>query len=135
MGRDVLSVADINADCKTKACLTLIKVFGYQDEISLVLRDPLGVLDPANNLLAGEDNSRQNRGADELGDWIEERYFLTLLSNIVTPYPCALICKIKDYEEYRYRCKFISMINTDKPESPTQLVVSKWYFEVPSSLI
>lgn len=119
---------DFRNSMKNKFAVSVLKVINYAEEFCLVIRDPQGVIDPS-VCVSLEDVIRNVRGVEDLGNFTEERLYLIMLREAVNIFSTAIICKTREYEEFRYRGKFVSITNTMN-KTPTNFIISKWYYEV-----
>lgn len=110
--------------------VTVLRVFTYLDDVCLAVRDPFGMIEPTQNLASSEDLTKTLRAVEDLGNLNEEKIAMVNFSYISQVLTSLVVCKNREWEEYRYRAKFVSLANTDKPTNPTRLIVSKWFYEV-----
>lgn len=110
--------------------VAVLRVLTYQEDVCLAVRDPLGLVDPIQNLAITEDLTKTMRSMEDLGNLNDEKIAIVNFSYISQLFSQLVVCKNRDWEEYRYRAKLISLANMDKPQEPCRLVVSKWFYEV-----
>lgn len=123
-------MTDTKSLTRHKLGVTILRALNYQDEVCLIVRDPWGLLDPGSNLLQSEDSNRILKNFDDLGSPAEEKLFMAPVSIITATLSYAVVCKVRDWEEYRFRGKMVSLQNSGDSSDPTSIVASKWYYEV-----
>lgn len=123
-------MTDTKTLTKQKQGVTVLKALNYQDEVCLIVRDPWGLLDQGSNLLQSDDSNRILKNFEDMNNPADEKLFMAPVSIISATLAYAVVCKVRDWEEYRFRGKLVSLQNADGTPDPTSLVVSKWYYEV-----
>lgn len=129
-GLNELNAVEMKRIAKELSGLSILRVVNIQEEPCLAFRDPMGLVDPLHNLLNSEEQGRISRNLEEFGNLAEEKINVASVVNLFNAFPTMIVCKIRDWEEYKYISKLVSLENTDKGKDPTKLVISKWFYEI-----
>lgn len=131
MSQGEASLAEMKRMTKDFSGVCPLRIINFQDELCLVFRDPMSIVDPSLNLINVDDQSRLFRALEEFGSLVEEKIVVASIANIHSIFPVMAVCKVREWEEYKYVGKLVTLLNTDKPRSDqTKLVVSKWFYEI-----